>query len=375
MRRDGVSMTRRLVIAAAAVALLSFPAYSWMAMAREPSSLPMSIRTIEWIRDNSGGWFVDAVENVWFTVTAPLPGGPGPLWMPRVGASAVPASLQRSGTSGLPERIAPVIGSGLPDEGVWKATTGSTSTPSLLVTTFRPDSAYPRQVAYVAWIDASRTQIALYPGRREPPNAVPRGPMKVPVAERKRLLATFNSGFKYKDCKGGFVADGVIYKPLVKGQGTLLAYADGRVDVVDWQGGSLGPDILVARQNCPLIVDNGRSNARLDRINLWGTMTRVWRSAVGVDARGNLIYVAAPGQTASTLAKALIHVGAVRAIQLDIHSIWPSFNTYARPGASGASDLVPNTQQKATRYLSPDDRDFFAVYLRQSAQDMAALNR
>jgi hypothetical protein len=44
-----------------------------------------------------------------------------------------------------------------------------------------------------------------------------------------------------------------------------------------------------------------------------GGVVRVWRTGVGVDARGNLIYVAAPDQTVITLAHILQHVGAVRA--------------------------------------------------------------
>ena len=68
----------------------------------------------------------------------------------------------------------------------------------------------------------------------------------------------------------------------------------------------------------------------------------------------------------STLASILIRAGAVRAIELDINTEWPSFITYTRWGAHDPSKLVPNGLQSSTRYLSPDDRDFFAVYRRIS---------
>ena len=90
----------------------------------------------------------------------------------------------------------------------------------------------------MAWIDHTRTQLALYPGRYEPPGASPRGPMEVPSGERWRLLATFNSGFTYGDGHGGFGVDGHTATRCRRGIGTVVAYRDGRVDVASWHGGS-----------------------------------------------------------------------------------------------------------------------------------------
>ena len=91
---------------------------------------------------------------------------------------------------------------------------------------------------------------------------------------------------------------------------------------------------------------------------------RVWRSGIGIDRHGNLIYAAATDQTAATLADILIHAGAVRAIELDINAEWPSLITYGHGGVGNATKVVPNSQQSAGRYLAPDDRDFFAIYRR-----------
>jgi hypothetical protein len=167
---------------------------------------------------------------------------------------------------------------------------------------------------------------------------------------------------------------------MVAGQGTVIAYADGHVDVTSWQGGpTVGPDILVAKQNLPLIVIDDLPNPALNATKAWGktlgNAVRVWRSALGVDSRGNLIYLAAPGQTAPSLADAIIHAGAVRAIQLDINATWPSFITYATPGGRGAAKLVPNPVQSANRYLVPDDRDFFAMYRRDPGVSLAVPNQ
>jgi hypothetical protein len=85
---------------------------------------------------------------------------------------------------------------------------------------------------------------------------------------------------------------------------------------------------------------------------------------VGIDRRGNLIYAAAPAQTVGSLAAILIHAGAVRAMELDINTYWTSFITYRRPGASGPANLLSSMDRSSQRYLTPDDRDFFGVYMR-----------
>jgi hypothetical protein len=41
-----------------------------------------------------------------------------------------------------------------------------------------------------------------------------------------------------------------------------------------------------------------------------------------------------------------------------------TFNSYQDPNAGRPSSLLPTMTRPATRYLSADDRDFFAVYLR-----------
>jgi len=342
----------------------------------KPSSLPLSVRSIEWVRANHGAWLVNTVEHYWYSWTAPAPGGPTLKALPAVGVSGrahAAKPRKRVVPSYRPARIAPVLHPALPGEGIWQAT-GQTvgGIPPVLVTTYRPDPTYPRVVAYVAWIDHTRTQTALYPGRYEPPGASPRGPMEIPPGQRSRLLATFNSGFTYNDGHGGFAVDGQTVKPLQDGEGTVVAYRDGRVDVVTWHGGQNLPRWLVfARQNLPLIVDAGRPSPQLNDPNaFWGftlgNAVRVWRSGIGVDRHGNLIYAAADLQTASSLAQLFVHAGAVRAMELDINPEWPSFITYSSPGGRDPIKLVPNYQQSTTRYLVPDDRDFFAVYARRA---------
>jgi hypothetical protein len=329
---------RRRIVLGVLAALLAPVLYSYITTMTKPSSLPLSVRSIEWVRANHGAWLVNTVEHYWYSWTAPAPGGPTLKALPAVGVSARTPKKRPGRTKPIvreyrPPRIASVLRPALPGEGVWEATGRLVrGRPPVLVTTFRADRDYPRVVAYVAWIDHTRTQLALYPGRYEPPGALPRGPMEVPVGQRGRLLATFNSGFTYGDGHGGFAVDAQTVKPLQDGMGTVVAYRDGHVDVTTWHGGAQLPRWLVlARQNLPLIVDGGKPNPTLDDSSRWGdtlgAAVRVWRSAVGIDRHGNLIYAAADLQTVRTLAALLIHAGAVRAIELDINPEWPSFIT------------------------------------------------
>jgi hypothetical protein len=237
----------------------------------------------------------------------------------------------------------------------------------VLVTEFRPERDYPRIVAYVAWFDHTRTQLGYYPGRYEPPKAALRGPMQVPNGERSRLLATFNAGFIYSDGLNGSSDNGRTNEPLTDGLATLVGYRDGRVDIVVWHGGpNAGPRYAFTRQSLPPILWHDRLNPALNDTTQWGATlgnaVRVWRTGVGVDRRGNLIYAAADGQTVESLARLLKRAGAVNAMQFDINPEWPSLITYQHRRGLLPDKIVPNVQQSATRYLVPDDRDFFAVY-------------
>jgi hypothetical protein len=243
------------------------------------------------------------------------------------------------------------------------------SPPPVLVTAYRPTQDYPRVVVGLAWFDHRHTRVSLYPGLREPPVGGARGGAEVPLGGRRALLATFNSGFKHKDGNGGFYVAGRLLEPMVAGQGTIVGTTDGRVDVRRWTGGPRpAAGVAFARQNLPLIVDRGRPNPSLSDGPQWGATVGnailVWRSGVGVDRHGNLLYAAGPDLDVATLARVLIHAGAVRAVELDINSYWVTLNAYALTGARDARRLLPSMHRSAQRYLTPDDRDFFAVYVR-----------
>ncbi len=359
---NSTRLRARRILALALVILLADVFISFVAAMSAPSNTPFGVRAVEWLRGNGAAWVVSDVENIYYSWNAPATGGPALRRLPTVGSAH-----GKLAAGYRPSPIAPVIHPALPGEGTWHGTGPLVHGSSpVLVTTFRPDPVYPQLVAGVAWIDHSLTRLTLYPGRYEPPSAGST-PAEVPMQQRSSLLATFNSGFRLEDDLGGFVAAGHEYAPLKDGQATLIGYRNGTVNVTTWHGGPTpGPDVEFARQNLPLIVAGGRLNPSLSNPSLWGATVgnavRVWRSGVGIDAHGNLIYAAADIQTAQSLAEILKRAGAVRAMELDINYDWTTFNFYGTWNAGRAEKLLPGMSRPATRYLTPDDRDFFAVF-------------
>ena len=360
------------------IALLAPVVYSYTSTMLQPSSLPLGVRSVEWLRNHHGNWLVDEVESIYYGWKAPKKGGAELKSLPAVGlkpAATVPthvgqAARANARVSTWPPRIRPVFARPLPREGVWEQTGPRVEgRPPVLVTTFRTELDYPRIVAYVAWFDHTRAALAFYPGRYEPPNAPVRGPMSVPFSQRWRLLATFNGGFTYIDGHNGSTVNGLTNEPLKDGLATLIGYRDGRVDIKIWSGGpNAGANVAFARQSLPPIIWHGRLNPALNDSSQWGftlgNAVRVWRTGVGIDRRGNLIYAAANDQTVTTLARILQRAGAVKAMQFDINPEWPTLITYSHHQGLDPNEVVPNVMQPATRYLVPDDRDFFAVYRR-----------
>src|SRR5438132_13123124 len=113
---------RRRVGLAVVGALLVPVLYSYITTMTKPSSLPLSVRSIEWVRANHGAWLVNTVEHYWFSWTAPSPGGPTLKALPAVGVSARsprkrPGPRKRIVREYRPPRIASVLGPALPGEG------------------------------------------------------------------------------------------------------------------------------------------------------------------------------------------------------------------------------------------------------------------
>ncbi len=285
-------------------------------------------------------------------------------------ATASAASSASTTTTTLPDTgPAPVcVGAGAARHcSLWGPRDQWAGTP-VKTTQFSPVPSDPTLRAYAAWIRTSSTDLALYPGYKGPGlTTLSRGPEEVPPAARNRLLATFNSGFYEVDSAAGFYANHLLYHPMIRGLATVVRYSNGTVNVASWTGGPTPPpDVVMARQNLSLLVGGGAPTPRTADNAQWGVtlggVPAVWRTALGVTAQGDLVYAAAPNQTAATLAHIMVLLHCVRAMQLDINPEWPIFVTYDHAGAVGPTLIVPNPNQIPGRFLYSSTKDFFAVF-------------
>ena len=220
-------------------------------------------------------------------------------------------------------------------------------------------------------LTGARFRAVIYNGNDQPGGSGWQHGDHVPPSETAGLVAAFNGGFRLDMAQGGYQSEGRVVRPFVNGRATFGVRADGTVDLGMW-GRDLQPTTPYASafQSLDLIVDGGHDVPGLSRDDhlRWGETLGgrvfVWRSGVGIDARGNLVYAAGMLDIVS-LADVLRAAGAVRAMELDINSYWVSFDTFL-PGANGPvpTKLLPNMERSANRYLVPGTRYFVAMFAR-----------
>jgi hypothetical protein len=363
------------------VLLLAPVGWSYAQALRAPGSAPLSARTIEWIKEHHGDAAVIWFEKVWYSRHEPAVGG-----LPSGGIPVAQdtAPHERSGVPtrpalpphlAAPAPVAPIAAHPLPHEGRWQAV-GRTvhGLPAVRVTYLRPDPVHTSLLAGVMWMDPKLLRAHLIAGTQVPGRGSWPGGYKIPASMYPRLGATFNSGFLLRDSQGGFYLNRTLAAPLVPGQASLVIYKDGTVDVGAWGTEvKMTRDVAAVRQNLWPLVDHGRPNRILaaDPNVTWGATVSggvlVWRSGVGVTRDGALVYVDGPGLSASSLANLLIHAGAVRAMELDINTDWTNGYYYGAaqtPTGSAAHPLLTDQYRPPTRYLVPDERDFFVMTIR-----------
>jgi hypothetical protein len=216
----------------------------------------------------------------------------------------------------------------------------------------------------VVRINTAVTRLVLYAGTVEPGGTWANQGFVAP-ANQGGLVAAFNAGFHTYSSGGGWYDQGRVAVPLRAGAASLVIRTDGSATVgMFGRDVSLTTDVVAVRQNLGLLVDGG---ANLSNGGAWGAVlgggSYTWRSGVGVDAAGNLLYAGGPSLDAAALAQVLIQAGAVRAMELDINPQWVTFSYYSGPSGSGA-DLVAGMNYGPGHWLSGSSRDFFAVFTR-----------
>jgi hypothetical protein len=344
-----------------------------------PTGDPVGTKFVEWVRDHGGNGIVNDVENWWYTHHPPPTGG-----LPKGGRLPTPAGPARRAAAPLPPTvppqllphdILPIAAAPLPGEGVWtpvgKIVEGR---PAIYEALLRPDPVHTSEVVGAVWMDAARLRGILYNGIDLPGGGPWRHPARVAPADYGALVGAFNSGFKLDSSRGGYYTEGRTVQPLVNGRASLVIGTDGSMHVGVWgRDFTMSPRVASVRQNLDMLVDGGQDLAANDPndTHKWGDTlggnVYVWRSGLGVDAHGNLIYVGGPALNITTLANVLIRAGAVRAMELDINTDWVSYFLYTGGGAAGpivGSRLLPNMERPPDRYLTGNSRDFIALFAR-----------
>jgi hypothetical protein len=212
-------------------------------------------------------------------------------------------------------------------------------------------------------------QYVLHNGSQDPGPAaaglVHAGPA-VTGAERQRLLAAFNGGFKLAAGAGGYEQEGHVISPLRSGLASLVIDRSGRARIGAWDSGVPAPGEAVysVRQDLQPLVIHGQPAPAAADWSLWGATLGggeyVARSALGQDASGDLIYAASMSTTPADLAGALARSGARIAMELDINPEWVQLDTARTPGGP-LTAAVPGQVRPAGQYLTGWTRDFITV--------------
>ncbi|MGI8419699.1 MAG: phosphodiester glycosidase family protein [Candidatus Levyibacteriota bacterium] len=269
--------------------------------------------------------------------------------------------------------IKPLIGdNSIPGEGVWTPIVVASDSPLIAKTTYRPDSDRPYAVATLAKLNMSLSRLNIVAGLQQPGGIYKPGPGKIPVdiQASNTLLAAFNGGFQQKDGYYGMIVGNTTYLPLEQNMATLVMYQNETPKIVRYTGQNLGNNVIAIRQNGPMLIENGQivTSSNVWNMQTWGLTTTnsmyTWRSGVGVDKDGNLIYVSGPSLVPETLANSLQAAGAVNAMQLDINTTWVRFSIFNPLGNGQYNPLTlnPSMVNGGYQYLHGYQKDFFYVY-------------
>lgn len=215
-------------------------------------------------------------------------------------------------------------------------------------------------------LHAGRTSFVLHSGSADP-GPVPGSPYggRVTGMERPRLVAAFNGGFKLSAGAGGYEQDRHVVASLRPGLASLVIDSTGQPHIGVWPAVTTSVrGIVSVVQNLGLLVSNGRLSPRIDERLAWGAtlghVMDVARSAVGVDASGDLLFAATMAASPRDIATALQRAGVVNAMELDINPQWVQLDAASRPGGPLYA-VVPGQRRAADQYLLGWTRSFLAV--------------
>jgi hypothetical protein len=338
-----------------------------------PGGGTFSERMAEWARDHYLGALVTFGE--WVTYQPPKVGGKPSFALTGPSVAAAKAARKdgkaAAAAASCPTGLRTFAGKPLPGEGVWRVLGTANGEPAICGTYLRFSKVYTSYVAGIASMNQSLLRFELRPGTLDPGPGNWKAPAYIPAGTRRGLMATFNSGFRLNVSDGGFYLNGKTDGTLKPGVASMVYYRGGSVAIGVWdQTVRMTPQVVGVRQNLHLIVVNGRVPSAVNNNveTAWGATLgggyNVWRSGIGITKDGRVIWVYGPALDVQQLASLLRRAGAVNAMQLDINPAWMSYEYYlhSQRATPRPVNLLPDQQEPADRYYSPNSRDFTAVY-------------
>jgi hypothetical protein len=346
----------------------------------------------------------DRINRVWRKGEKPRAYWSVPSAAPQPAAlkpAASPAPAATAAEPGLPPfalaKVGPVHKEwSAPGDGEWLPMTNPDRPDDpvmLMKTLLHPDKNRSWAEVFVVAIDLRRVRAHLVPGRKEPAATEDAAlgiarPGVVPPEHRDRVLAAFNGGFKTEHGQYGMFVDGVTLVKAKTPACAIAAYDDDTMRIASWEKLEPSAAHMVFWRETPVCMyENGSLHWRLADPGLakkWGATldgeTVIRRSAIGIDAAGNVLFVSISNNTtARVIADGMHHAGAVTVAQLDVNFSYPKFVTYEKHKAADgemkrlAIPLADGFEFSEDEYIRESSRRDFFYLMPKEADDRTAL--
>ena len=254
--------------------------------------------------------------------------------------------------------------------------------PFVFKTLLHPDKKRAWAELFVVAIELRRVKLFAVAGTEEPRATVAAARSYerkglIPKEHQDALIAALNGGFKEEHGHWGMKVDGVVLVTPRDHACAIAAYEDGSYRVGTWKSlADTEPQMRFYRQTPPCLVEGGKLHPALSDENTnWGAAlggdTVVRRSAIGLDARHEVLYLALSNATsARAIAVGMLHAGGADVAQLDINYSYPRIVLFHKNASESpkAEALFPGFAFKDDDYVErASSRDFFYLLREETA--------
>jgi hypothetical protein len=291
-----------------------------------------------------------------------------------------------------PKAVGPVHTSwSAPGDGEWVAMLDPrfpSADPYMYKTLLHPDRGRSWAELFVVAVDLRRVRLHAVPGYREPqPNVKPEPkldrPGLVPAKDQAALLAAFNGGFMTEHGQYGMMIHGVTLVAPRDRACTVALYQDGSLRIAGWPSlKDTLAQMVWYRQTPSCMYENNKLHSVLRWTDspAWGATvdgdTVIRRSAIGLNAARDVLYVSISNSTtAQVIAAGMHHAGATDIAQLDVNWSYPKFVTFVSPEPGApleAVALAGGFEYSKGEYIRDRQRrDFFYLTVADRGQETA----